>query len=189
MKLDIGGGAYPRGNGFLNVDMLPTADVMCDLNAIPWPFEDESVDEVYSSHCIEHVQYFTEFVKEIARICKVGAKVEIRCPDALGEMAMCPSHTSVISIDCMRHMAEVFVANHWRGTKRRLKFDYEHRFGPVEPGCDDHWFPKARAEINQLTGRPLFEGWTDLQLMTWLPRTRHENRFHFVVVETEACYQ
>ena len=177
MKLEIGGGDKPRGDGWKNVDCLPGADVVHDLNVLPWPFADESIDELYSSHCLEHLAYqtggafaATRIFREIARICKVGASIEIRVPDSQSEMAMCPGHTTVLSINTFRHF-DIFPREHWAGSPRRMKLLR------VEPGCDDHWFHEARKN-------PLFKSWSDEDLLTWLPRTRHENRFHLTV---EKC--
>lgn len=175
MKLELGGGDRPRGGGFLNLDLCAKADVRHDLNQLPWPFADESVDELYSSHCLEHLKYSGEgcfgiaaVFREIARICKVGAAVEIRVPDAMGEMAMCPGHSAVISIDVFRHADHVFPEIFWTGQPRRL------RLLRTEAGCDDYWFHLARKN-------PLFSTWSDEDILTWLPRTRHENRFHLTV--------
>ena len=171
LKVEIGGGTRNRGGEWVNVDQCPTADMLHDLNVAPWPFADESVDSFYSSHCIEHVQNPIMFLRETARICKIGAEVEIRCPDALAEMAMVAGHVSVISIDMIRHMSSVFPEIYFSGHPRRLTL-YS-----IEPGCDDYWFPLARTN-------PLFAGWSDIDILTWIPRTRHENRFHLRV---EAC--
>lgn len=170
-QVEIGGGTRNRGEGWVNVDLCDTADVQHDLNVAPWPFADESVDALYSSHCIEHVRCPITFVREVARICKVGAVVEIRCPDSMGEMAMCAGHTSVVSIDQMRHMSDVFPEIFFGGLPRRLRIER------IEPGCDDYWFPLARSN-------PLFKNWSDMDILTWIPRTRHENRFHLRV---EPC--
>ncbi len=169
--IELGGGTRHRGEGWLNVDLCPSADVHHDLNVTPWPFDDESIDELYTSHCIEHVKCPIAFLREVARICKVGAKIEIRCPDACGEMAMVAGHESVVSIDVMRHMSDVFPEIFFGGHPRRLKLL------SIEPGCDDYWFPRARSN-------PLFAAWSDLDILTWIPRTRHENRFHITV---EPC--
>ena len=171
LKLDIGGGAYPRGNGFLNVDILPCADIRHDINQTPWPFDDQSVDEVYSSHCVEHVSSFVGFIREVARICKIGASAELRCPDSMSDMAMCPGHTHVISVNCVRHASEIFLESHWKDSRRMLSLV------GISAIPDDYWFPMARSSR-------LFNGWTNEEIMMWIPRTRHENRFCFIVTET-----
>ena len=97
MKLDIGGGVKPRGEGFVNIDCLECADVKLNLGVDPLPFEDNSVDEVYSSHCLEHVVNVLELVGEILRVCKIGAKIEIRVPHWAHPFACHPGHVHVIS--------------------------------------------------------------------------------------------
>ena len=170
VRIEIGGGTRNRGPGWVNVDRCPEADIRCDLDVTPWPLADGSVDELYTAHCIEHVKCPISFLREVARICRVGATVEVRCPDACGEMAMVAGHEHVVSIDVMRHMDSVFPETFWAGQPRRLKLL------SIEPGCDDFWFPMARAN-------PLFKAWSDADILTWLPRTRHENRFHLRVIE------
>lgn len=172
MKVEIGGGDRPRGEGFVNVDLVHSADVLHDLNEVPWPFDDEEVEELYSSHCIEHVECYIRFLREVARICRVGAPVEIRCPDAMSEMAMVAGHKAVFPINVVRHADHVFPELFWRNLPRRLKLLR------IEPGADDYWFPKARAS-------PLFAAYSDLEILQWVPRTRHENRFHFEVIAND----
>lgn len=166
-KLEIGGGNRNRGDGFINMDMLddPAVDVKHDLNKTPWPFADDSVDEIYSSHCIEHVDCSIRFLREVVRIGKVGAPVEIRCPDAFSEMAMVAGHKAVIPINVARHWDHIFPDLFWQGMNKMLRLDR------IEPGADDYWFPMARASR-------LFHHWSDDDILTWLPRTRHENRFY-----------
>ena len=43
MKLNLGA-CDRKFAGFLSVDIVPPADVICDLNG-PWPWPDSSVDE------------------------------------------------------------------------------------------------------------------------------------------------
>lgn len=55
MKLDLGSGNIPR-NGFSSVDYFaPHADYKINLCKFPWPWEDSSVDELHSSHFLEHI--------------------------------------------------------------------------------------------------------------------------------------
>ena len=169
MKLEVGGGNRPKedNEGWYNMDQLECADIVWDLDISPWPIEDDIVEELYSSHCIEHVKCPFQFLREICRICKVGAKVEIRCPDAQSEMAMVSGHNYVFPINVVRHLDHIFPELFWNGEKR-LRLDR------IEPGADDYWFPMARESR-------LFKDYSDDEILTWVPRTRHENRFHLYV--------
>lgn len=56
LRLDLGSGPRPA-EGFRGVDIVPGVTDFCvDLCApIPWPWADNSVDELRSSHVIEHL--------------------------------------------------------------------------------------------------------------------------------------
>ena len=85
IKLDIGGGAIPK-QGFFNVDCIdhPAVHYKVDLNSERFPFEDNSVDEIYSNHCFEHLTPgyggFIHCIEELWRICKPEAPWYIRVP-------------------------------------------------------------------------------------------------------------
>ena len=170
MRLEIGGGTRQRGEGFANLDICEGADIRHDLDITPWPIDDESIDEVYTSHCIEHVKCYISFVREVVRICRVGATVEIRCPDANSEMAMVAGHRAVFPINVVRHLDTVFPEIFWNGDRRLRLLRFEQ--------CgDDYWLPLARQD------------WPDKSdefLMRWIPRTCHENRFYFKVTENDC---
>ena len=86
-KIDLGGGEFPR-QGFLNIDNSTvnpinghsyTPDIIHDLNeGIPFP--DNFIDEVSSSHNLEHLKDPVFCLKEIVRVCKNGSKVTIIVP-------------------------------------------------------------------------------------------------------------
>ena len=48
------------------------------------PYADESVDNIYCSHVIEHIenQYVDKFIMESYRVLKKGGGLRIACPDA-----------------------------------------------------------------------------------------------------------
>ncbi len=169
-KVELGGGTRNLGDGWLNVDVTENADIRHDLDETPWPIASASVDAVYTSHCIEHVTCPIRFVREIARICRTGATVEIRAPDPMSEGAMFAGHNHVIGTTWVRHFAE-FPEIYWPACERRLVLER------IEPGADAHWFPKARQSER-------FAGWSDEEILNWVPRTCHDRRFHFTVVSS-----
>jgi len=55
LKLDLGCGQNPK-EGFDGVDLYaPNAKYKVDLFKFPYPFEDNSVDEIHCSHFVEHL--------------------------------------------------------------------------------------------------------------------------------------
>ena len=79
MKIDIACGKNKKA-GFTGVDIWEGADIVADLEAFPWPFDNESVGEIFCSHYIEHTPDLVAFANELHRILKVGAKAEIIAP-------------------------------------------------------------------------------------------------------------
>jgi len=168
MKIEIGGGIHPRGDGFLNVDIDESADIVCDLNAVPWPIEDGVVEEVYSSHCLEHLSNSIAALCEIARICKVGAKVVVRVPDPNSEGSFVSGHKTAIGEVFLRNVLEHFPGECWTRDDKILRLESVVRLP------DPTWFPRARESH-------LFSEWTDDEIMLWVPRTCHEGEFTFSV--------
>ncbi|MGE0824080.1 MAG: sulfotransferase domain-containing protein [Candidatus Binatia bacterium] len=78
--LDLGCGTVKQAS-FIGLDryQLPGVDIIVDLNR-PLPFRDGSVDLVYASHSLEHVDDLLAVMQEIYRICKPGAQVCIVAP-------------------------------------------------------------------------------------------------------------
>uniref|UniRef100_A0A6M3IIV8 Putative methyltransferase n=1 Tax=viral metagenome TaxID=1070528 RepID=A0A6M3IIV8_9ZZZZ len=83
MKLNLGCGDHILHN-YINCDLYcDKAQIKCNVNTLP--FKDNSIDEIYSSHVIEHFNFKEAFnvLKEWLRVLKVGAKVIIETPDLL----------------------------------------------------------------------------------------------------------
>ena len=68
--------------GFINVDFCKESkpNKVADLNK-RFPFKDNSVDFVFASHIVEHVDDVFKFMHEIWRICKKGTRVQILAPN------------------------------------------------------------------------------------------------------------
>ena len=71
-------------NGWLNVDFdrRVRADAYVDLNKFPWPWKDDSFDEILASAIIEHLDDFYKVMRELHRIGKQGCKIYILLPHA-----------------------------------------------------------------------------------------------------------
>jgi len=80
-KLNLGSGAFPK-EGYVNVDLFAEdgADVVHDLSAFPYPFDDDEFDVVEAAHCLEHLPDPFAAMREVHRITKPGGMVRIRVP-------------------------------------------------------------------------------------------------------------
>mgnify|MGYP000504540791 CR=1 FL=1 len=78
VNIDIGCGPS-KVDGFIGVDIreFPSIDVIHDLDVIPWPFDNSSVDLVIASHVVEHVDSVILFMSELHRILRDDRKLII----------------------------------------------------------------------------------------------------------------
>ena len=84
IKLNLGCGDVILKD-YINCDLHNSlANMKCD--ALKLSFDDNSVDEVLTSHLIEHFDFFEGIaaLKEWFRVLKPGGKLIIECPDLLG---------------------------------------------------------------------------------------------------------
>ena len=85
LKLNLGSGINKRP-GYINVDKFAYGepDLVHDLEQTPWPFGDNTVDEIHLNHTLEHlgkdVNTFFAIIQELYRVCKSGARIEINVP-------------------------------------------------------------------------------------------------------------
>lgn len=83
MKLNLGSGSK-RLPGYLNVDKAGDPEFRWDLESTPWPWPDNSVEEILLVHVLEHLgetskSYFA-ILREIYRVCRAGATIKILVP-------------------------------------------------------------------------------------------------------------
>lgn len=83
LKLDLGCGDNKR-EGFTGVDFVktPSVDIVHDLFKFPWPFKNESVEEIHCSHFFEHVpaRLRPKFMDECHRVLQPGGKITVIVP-------------------------------------------------------------------------------------------------------------
>jgi len=80
-RIDLGCGAGKK-EGFTGIDILsyPGVDFITDLEKDLSFLPDNSVEEFYSAHFLEHIVNFEGMMKEIHRTLKPGGKAEIVVP-------------------------------------------------------------------------------------------------------------
>ncbi|MEX0918404.1 MAG: methyltransferase domain-containing protein [Candidatus Paceibacterota bacterium] len=82
-KIQIGGGKHIL-EGYLNIDIVPPADLICDIRE-GIPLESQSSEFIFSEHFFEHVDYpisSKKIISEFFRILKYGGQVVLGVPDS-----------------------------------------------------------------------------------------------------------
>ena len=130
LKLDLacGGNKQP---GFHGVDIakLPNVDQVVNLEKFPWPWADESVEEVFCSHYIEHTPDLIAFMDELYRILVVGGKVTVYAPYYSSMRAwQDPTHKRAIS-----EATFLYYNKGWRESQKLdhypIKCDFDFTYG------------------------------------------------------------
>ena len=117
-KLNLGCGKKKK-EGFMGMDIVDYGqEIVWDIrNGIPLP--NDSISEIYSTDFIEHLRNedICNLFYEIIRVCKNGARIELRCPHSSTDEAYYSGHLSLW--DERRFKA---VCNGFSGDKDRILF-------------------------------------------------------------------
>lgn len=104
MKINIGSGRR-KIDGYINMDGLDwdgLTDIKHDMTKYPYPFENETVDEILMVEVLEHIPFkeTLNVLNECNRILKEGGKLHIQVPD-IAEMIFAYWNGQIC--DCVPH--------------------------------------------------------------------------------------
>lgn len=132
LKLNLACGRI-KMEGFLGVDIVKTeaTDIVMDLEKFPWKFEDNSVEEIFCSHYVEHTPDLVRFMDECWRILVPGGKMTIIAPYYSSIRAwQDPTHKRAIS-----EATFLYFNKQWREQNKLehygIKSDFDFSYGYV----------------------------------------------------------
>jgi SAM-dependent methyltransferase len=104
-QLELGCGSAKR-EGFFGIDILPSpsVDLVLNIEKHGLPFPDNSIDHIYSSHTFEHIANYRFVMREIMRIAKPDALVEIWTPYGKSNDGMLFGHNTFFSETSFKHI-------------------------------------------------------------------------------------
>lgn len=113
--------------GWVNVDSVPDCnpDMVVDLEQFPWPWPDNSVEEILLSHVLEHLDeqrdVYLGIIKEMYRVCRHGAKIHIMVPHPRHDHFLWdPTHVRPILVEGLQMFDQAlnrqWIANKWANT-------------------------------------------------------------------------
>lgn len=148
-KLDLACGNNLQA-GFTGVDITKKgtqADIECNLLVFPWPFKDNSIKEVFSSHFLEHIPHgdgyhdpFFDFFNELYRIMKPGATARF----------VTPYYSSVRAIQDPTHMRSIGEPTYFYLSKKWRKLNKLEHY-PIN--CDFETIKVDHAVSEEYTAR------------------------------------
>jgi ubiquinone/menaquinone biosynthesis C-methylase UbiE len=122
MKLDIGCGNRKK-DGYIGVDIVktPSVDIVCDIRQGLPMIENNSVDEIYCSHILEHIANLEEVMKEFHRILKSSGSLIIRVPHCFSPSAFGdPTHCRYFTYETFKN----YDKNHTKSYYRDFHFNF-----------------------------------------------------------------
>ncbi len=147
LKLNLGCGNR-KMEGFINVDCVEVCrpDMVVNLETTPWPWEDDSVDEIKLIHVLEHLgqqtDVFLSIIKEMYRVCRNGARIQIVVPHPRSDSFLGdPTHVRPVIAATLnlfnkrlnREWAELGAANTPLGMIIDVDFEIESLVHTLEP--------------------------------------------------------
>ena len=153
VKLNLGAGQTYLP-GFCNIDVCPWADVQLDFGTDRLPFEDSSVDCVFSHHTLEHVPDYLHILGEIHRILRHGGRLLVGLPYVTSTKyhLVNPYHLhnfNEFSFDFFRNQRAAMPPLFGAGMGP-IAFDYGQRSFRIAPSLDE---AEARSLITILAER------------------------------------
>ena len=152
IKLHLGCGNV-RLEGYINIDISShyNPDIVADLNNLP--YEDNTVDEIYTDNVIEHVEDFTKAMKEMHRVLKPGGKLIIVVPYAGCTSAFIPQHRWYFSHGSFApfHLSDVhsdYYDFHFTKITPKLKFSLGNNI--IAPLANAHTFLYQQTFLSKL---------------------------------------
>ncbi len=121
-KLDFGCGNRKK-NGMTGIDFNSTtdADVVHDLNVFPYPFEDNSFEEIHCSHILEHLPDLISVMRELYRISKPGAKIFVEAPYWSSHRAFKdPTHIRFFTDNTFDYFSEEYSMNFYSDVRIKV---------------------------------------------------------------------
>jgi predicted SAM-dependent methyltransferase len=140
-KLNLGCGTDIK-EGYINLDSLrlPGVDVIHNLNKYPYPFKDNTFDEVEANMILEHLDDWLRCMKELRRICKPNAVINLRVPFFPSMYAVSdPTHKhfftyqtfEYISSAHHKHIFGDIKAHYFKVEKIKIVFSWNRLLAPM----------------------------------------------------------
>jgi SAM-dependent methyltransferase len=106
--LDVGCGVR-KAPGAVGIDRNPAsaADVLCELDHIPYPFASGAFDRIEATHVIEHVSNVIGTMEEFHRLVRPGGRVHVVTPHYTDFSSFCdPTHRWHLNSFSFRYFGE-----------------------------------------------------------------------------------
>jgi len=163
IKLNLGCGHSYR-DGWVNVDHFAGCkpDIVQNLESFPWPWPDNSVDEIYMSHVMEHLgqetSVFLALMKEIYRVCRNGATLKVIVPHPRHDHFLSdPTHVRPITPGLISMFSQSLnqeaIDNGWANTPLGIQLGIDIEMTNITITLDPVW--EERRQNGEITSQDI----------------------------------
>lgn len=99
IKIDLGCGPHRR-EGYIGIDSFDYGqgqEYVLDIEKEKLPFDDDSVDEIFCNHVLEHLWDVKHTLNECWRVLKKDGILDVKVPYGLWRGASSPVHHQIIT--------------------------------------------------------------------------------------------
>lgn len=159
MRLNLGCG-FNKRDGYVNVDKFADCgpNEVVDLERIPWPWPDDSADEVVMNHVLEHLGatpdcYFAIW-RELYRVCRHDARLRITVPHPRHDSFVNdPTHVRAVTFDGLamfsRRQCEVWIRDRCANSPIALMIGVDFEIESTEMVLEPIW--RSRLDMKHIT--------------------------------------
>lgn len=125
-RLNIGCG-NKKIPGYIGVDLTKTnaTDILHDLNRFPYPFQNNSIQEILLDNVIEHLDNVIKVIEELHRILIKNGKIIIRVPYAKSDSAFVdPTHKHFFTEKSFNYFTDGFSYSYYTKARFHVKYNY-----------------------------------------------------------------
>jgi SAM-dependent methyltransferase len=126
-KLELGSGKSIK-EGFIGIDNseFVTPDIKLNLEDAILPFDDNSVDEVYTAHTLEHIHNLIPLMNEVHRVLRPHGTFDIYVPYVGALLAFQdPTHVRFFTAETFNYFCgSEFLWQHCGSTYGIIPFNY-----------------------------------------------------------------
>jgi hypothetical protein len=160
MRLNLGCG-HKKLSGFVNVDKSRSCDPdeLVDLEKLPWPWADDSAEEVMLSHVLAELgaapDLYLGIMQELYRVCRDGTAVTIVTTHPRHDMFLDnPANVRPITVDGLALFSQSFQrqyeARGYPGTPLGIELGIDFSLQGVNIALDEPWLGRLqRGEISE----------------------------------------
>lgn len=138
--LDLGCGPFGKIDGSIGLDILnaPHVDVVHDLDVYPYPFDDDTFDQIEMSHIIEHILQPSKAMDEIHRMSRPDALVRIVTPHYTSQL----SYGDLTHYHHFGHVTFTHLCNSGKFRLERSHIVFTDFYRVIGVSCLANWFPR-----------------------------------------------